>query len=278
MAITVYKPTTPGRRGMTSQDLTTITTKKPLKSLTVIKKKHSGRNNQGRITTRHRGGGTRMYYRKINFNLPAGTEAVVEHIEYDPNRSAHIARIKDSTQTYHYVLAPNGTKVGDKISSGEEVAIETGNRLALKNIPVGSIIHGIELQPGRGAQIVRSAGTSAQLMAKDGDYAQVKLPSGEVRMIHIECTASIGVIGNVQHQNIKIGKAGRNRHKGRRPSVRGVVMNAADHPHGGGDGGRHGIGKDPRTPWGQKTLGFKTRSRKKDNKHIVRSRHAGKRK
>lgn len=278
MAIKLYRPMTPGTRGMTTQDMSEITTRKPLKSLIVIKKKTSGRNNQGRITTRHKGGGVRKFYRLVNFKLASGTNATIEAIEYDPNRSARIARIKDDQGAYHYILAANNMKVGQSIASGEEVPIENGNRLPLKNIPVGSIIHAIELQPGRGAQMVRSAGNSAQLMAKEGDYAQVKLPSGEVRMIHVECTASMGVIGNEQHQNIKIGKAGRNRHKGIRPGVRGVVMNAADHPHGGGDGGRHGIGKDPRTPWGQKTLGFKTRSRKTSNKFIVRSRHAAKRK
>ena len=278
MAIKLYNPTTSGRRGMTSQDLDAVTTKKPLKSLIVIKKKRSGRNNMGRITTRHRGGGARKFYRIMNFRLATGTEAVVEHIEYDPNRSARIARIKDSTNAYHYILAAQGMKVGDKISSGDESAIETGNRLPLKNIPVGSLVHAIELTPGRGAQMVRSAGASAQLVAREGEYAQIKLPSGEVRLVHVECTASVGVIGNEQHQNIKWGKAGRMRHKGFRPSVRGVVMNAADHPHGGGDGGRHGIGKDPRTPWGQKTLGYKTRSRKADNKFILKSRHAAKRK
>lgn len=277
MAIKAYKPTTPARRGMTSQDFDKVTTKKPLSSLTVIKKKQSGRNNMGRITTRHRGGGTRKFYRLMNFKLPAGTEAVVEHIEYDPNRSAHIARIKDSDNKYHYILAAQGMKVGSKITSGEEVAIETGNRLPLKSIPVGSLIHAIEMTPGRGAQLVRSAGASAQLVAREDQYAQIKLPSGEVRMVHVECTASIGVIGNEQHQNIKWGKAGRMRNRGIRPTVRGVVMNAADHPHGGGDGGRHGMGKDPRTPWGQKTLGYKTRSRKADNKMIVRTRHQGKR-
>lgn len=278
MAITAKKPTTPGQRGMTTQDFSRITTKKPLRSLTVIKKKLSGRNNQGRITTRHKGGGTRIFYRIMNFNLPAGTEAVVEHIEYDPNRSARIARIKDSNGAYHYILAAQGMKIGTKLTAGEEVAIEPGNRLPLKSIPVGSVIHAVELQPGRGAQLVRSAGASAQLVAREGNYAQVKLPSGEVRMVHVECTASIGVIGNEQHQNIKYGKAGRMRKKGIRPTVRGVVMNAADHPHGGGDGGRHGTAKDPRTPWGQKTLGYKTRSRKNSNKFIVRTRHQGKRK
>jgi large subunit ribosomal protein L2 len=264
---------------MSSQDLEQVTTRKPLKSLTVIKKKNSGRNNQGRITTRHKGGGTRVFYRIMNFKLAAGTEAVVEHIEYDPNRSARIARIKESNGKYHYILAAQGMKIGTKIRSGEEAPIETGNRLALKNIPVGSQVHAIELTPGKGAQLVRSAGNGAQLVAREGEYAQVKLPSGEVRMVHVECTASVGVIGNEQHQNIKVGKAGRSRHKGIRPTVRGVVMNAADHPHGGGDGGRHGMGKDPRTPWGQKTLGYKTRSRRKvSSKFIVRTRHAAKRK
>lgn len=278
MAIKAYNPTTPGRRGMTTQDFDQVTTNKPLKSLTVIKKQRSGRNNQGRITTRHRGGGNRSFYRLVNFNLAADSTATVEQIEYDPNRSARIARIKDSKGTYHYIIAANGMKVGTKLASGKDSAIETGNRLPLSNIPVGSVIHAVELQPGRGAQLVRSAGASAQLLAREGDYAQIKLPSGEVRAVHVECTAAIGSIGNEQHQNIKVGKAGRNRLKGKRPSVRGVVMNAADHPHGGGDGGRHGIGKDPRTPWGQKTLGFKTRSRKVSNKFIVRSRHASKRK
>lgn len=278
MAIKNYRPTTPGMRGMTTQDLDVVTTKRPVKSLTVIKKKQSGRNNQGRITTRHRGRGNRKFYRIVNFNLLPGIEAVIEHIEYDPNRSARIARLKDQNNQFHYVLAANGMAVGQTVKSGDDVAIEVGNRLPLVNIPVGSTIHAIELQPGKGAQIVRAAGASAQLMARENDYAQVKLPSGEVRMIHVSCTAAIGVVGNEQHQNIKIGKAGRSRRKGIRPTVRGVVMNAVDHPHGGGDGGRHGMGKDPRTPWGQKTLGFKTRRRKVSNKFIVRSRSAAKRK
>lgn len=278
MALKAYKPTTPGLRGMTAQDFSQVTTKKPLKSLTVIKKKHSGRNNMGRITTRHRGGGTRTFYRIMNFNLAAGTTATIEHIEYDPNRSARIARIKDQDNKYHYIIAANGMKVGQKITSGDEAPIETGNRLAIKNIPVGSTVHAVELTPGRGAQIVRSAGSSAQLMAKEGDYAQLRLPSGEVRKVHVECTASLGVVGNEQHQNVKIGKAGRNRLRGKRPGVRGVVMNAADHPHGGGDGGRHRMARAPVTPWGQKTLGFKTRRRKVSTKFIVRSRHDAKRK
>lgn len=284
MSIRQLKPTTPGQRGMTTQDFSKVTTNKPVKSLLVLKKKTSGRNNQGRITTRHKGGGVRQFYRLMNFNLAANTEATIEQIEYDPNRSARIARIKDTDGKYHYILAANGMKVGKKIRSGEEVPIEKGNRLPLLNIPVGSVIHAIELQPGKGAQIVRSAGASAQLMAKEGDNATLKLPSGEVRMVNINCTASLGSVGNEQHQNIKYGKAGRMRKRGIRPTVRGVVMNAADHPHGGGDGGRHGIGGGknhgaaPRTPWGQKTLGYKTRRRKQSNKFIVRSRHAAKRK
>lgn len=278
MAIKQYNPTTPGLRGMTTQDMSEITTKKPLKSLLATKKRMAGRNSQGRITTRHRGGGAKKHYRIVNFKLAAGSEATIEAIEYDPNRNARIARIKENNGTYHYIIAAKGMTVGQAIASGEEAPIETGNRLAIKNIPVGSTIYGIELQPGRGAQMVRSAGTSAQLMAKEGEYAQVRMPSGEVRMILMECMASIGRVGNEQHQNIKIGKAGRNRHKGIRPTVRGVVMNAADHPHGGGDGGRHGTAKDPRTPWGQKTLGYKTRRRKSTTKFIVRSRHAAKRK
>lgn len=278
MAIRSYKPTTPGQRGMTTQDMDGITARKPLKSLVVVSKKHSGRNNQGRITARHKGGGTRKFYRLVNFNLPADTTATIEHIEYDPGRSARIARIKDQQGVYHYVLAAQGMKVGQKIASGEEISVENGNRLPLKNVPVGSTVHAIELQPGRGAQIARSAGAGAQLVAKEGKTAQIKLPSGEVRTVSIDCTASIGSVGNAQHQNVKTGKAGRSRRKGIRPTVRGVAMNAADHPHGGGDGGSHGIGRDPRTPWGQKTLGYKTRRRKSTNKLIIRSRHAGKRK
>jgi len=278
MAIKQYNPTSPARRGMTTQNFDEVTTKKPLRSLLVPKRRGNGRNNQGRITTRHQGGGARKFYRLVNFGLPAGTVATIEHIEYDPNRSARIARIKEDNGKYHYILAANGMKIGQKIQSGEEVPIETGNRLALKNIPVGSTIHAIELQPGRGAQIVRAAGNGAQLMAKENEYAQVRLPSGEVRLFKLECTASIGLVGNEQHQNVKIGKAGRSRHLGIRPSVRGVVMNAVDHPHGGGDGGRHRMAKAPRTPWGQKTLGFKTRRRKNTGQFIVRSRHAAKRK
>jgi large subunit ribosomal protein L2 len=277
MAIKQLKPTTPGRRGMTSQDFDEITTKKPLKSLLVSRKSIAGRNNQGRITTRHKGGGVKRHYRLVNFNLAVGTTAKVEEIEYDPNRSARIARIKDQAGKYHYIIAAQGLKKGDTIKSDIEAPVSQGNRIALKNIPTGSTIYAIELQPGKGAQMVRSAGNGAQLVAKEGDYVTVKLPSGEVRKVHQDCSAHIGNVGNPQHQNIKIGKAGRNRKRGIRPTVRGVVMNAVDHPHGGGDGGRHGMAKAPRTPWGQKTLGFKTRSRKSSNSYIVKSRHQAKR-
>jgi len=277
MAIKQYNPTTPGRRGMTTQDFDGITTKKPLRSPLVIKRRGNGRNNQGRITTRHKGGGSKKFYRVMNFKLADGKSAIIEHIEYDPNRSARIARIKEKDGTYHYVLAAHGMRVGQTIMSGEEVPIETGNRLPLKNIPIGSTVHAIEVKVGRGAQLVRSAGNSAQLMGRDGGYAQLRLPSGEVRLVNENCSASIGTVGNEQHQNVKIGKAGRSRHMGKRPTVRGVVMNAADHPHGGGDGGRHGMGKAPRTPWGQMTLGYRTRRRKSTDKFIVRSRHQGKR-
>lgn len=285
MAIKAYNPTTPGRRGMTTQDFDGITTKKPLKSLLVAKKKTAGRNFQGKVTTRHKGGGARQFYRLVNFNLPEGTKATVEHIEYDPNRSARIARIKDQNNTYHYILAGTGIGVGKTVECGEDVPVEAGNRMPLKNIPVGSTIYAVELQVGKGAQLVRSAGNSAQLMAKEGDYAQVRLPSSEVRMVPVGAMATIGVVGNEQHQNIKLGKAGRSRHMGIRPTVRGVVMNAVDHPHGGGDGGRHGVGggknyagRSPRSPWGQKAIGYKTRTRKSTSKFIVRSRHEGKRK
>ncbi|MFZ1301382.1 MAG: 50S ribosomal protein L2 [Candidatus Microsaccharimonas sp.] len=278
MAIKTYNPTTPARRGMTTQDMSDVTTRKPLKSLTKSKKQNAGRNNAGRITVRHRGGGVKRHYRLMNHNLPAGMVVTVEEIEYDPNRSARIARVKDQNGLYHYILADTSMTVGKVISSGADAPVESSNRLPLANIPVGSQIYAIEINPGKGAQMVRSAGTKAQLMAKEGDYAQVRMPSGEVRKIRLECTAALGIVGNVQHQNIKIGSAGRNRRKGIRPGVRGVVMNAADHPHGGGDGGRHGTGKAPRTPWGQLTLGYRTRRRKDVAGVIVKSRHDAKRK
>jgi large subunit ribosomal protein L2 len=278
MPIKAYNPTTPARRGMTTEDYSEITTRKPLKSLIKNKKQNAGRNNTGRITVRHRGGGVKRHYRLLNHKLPAGTTATIEEIEYDPNRSARIARIKDQNNDYHYVLADTQMTKGKTIASGEEAPIEASNRMPLSRIPVGSQIYAIEIYPGKGAQLVRAAGVKAQLMAKEGDYAQVRMPSGEVRRFRLEATATIGVVGNVQHQNVKIGSAGRKRRKGIRPTVRGVVMNAVDHPHGGGDGGRHGPGKPPMTPWGQLTLGYRTRRRKDVSKLIVKSRHEAKRK
>ena len=277
MAIKAYRPTTPAQRQKTTQDFDQITTKKPLKSLLAPKKQGAGRNNQGRITVRHRGGGVKRHYRLMTFNMPAGLKLTVEEVEYDPNRSARIARVKDQNGAYYYILADTKMKKGSIIETGDEAPIENSNRLSLEQIPVGSQVYAIELTPGRGAQIVRSAGTSAQLMAKEDGYATLRLPSGEMRKVLVACQANIGVVSNVQHQNIKIGSAGRRRRKGIRPTVRGVVMNATDHPHGGGDGGRHGPGRAPRTPWGQLTLGYRTRRNKKTNKMIVRSRHEGKR-
>jgi large subunit ribosomal protein L2 len=278
MPIKAYNPTTPARRGMTSEDYSEITTKKPLKSLLKSKKQNAGRNNTGRITVRHRGGGVKRHYRLVNHKLAAGLKVTVEEIEYDPNRSARIARVKDQHGLYHYILADTSMTKGKMIESGEDAPIESSNRMPLAKIPVGSQIYAIEINPGKGAQMVRSAGTKAQLMAKEGDYAQVRLPSGEVRRFRLEATAALGVVGNVQHQNVKVGSAGRNRRKGIRPAVRGIAMNAVDHPHGGGDGGAHGVGRTPKTPWGQLTLGYRTRRRKDVSKLIVKSRHEGKRK
>ena len=254
-----------------------VTTKKPVKSLLKVKKSQAGRNNQGRITIRHRGGGVKRFYRMVNFKPPVGFEGVIEHIEYDPNRSARLARVKDNTGHYHYFLADGNMKVGQKLSVGPEIAIETSNRLPLRSLPTGSIIYNIELQPGRGGQIVRSAGTKAQLTAKEGDYGFVKLPSGEIRKIHLDCQATLGTVGNDQHQNVKLGSAGRRRRLGWRPSVHGKAMNPADHPMGGGEG-KTGPGRHPTTPWGKPAIGYKTRRRKESNKYIVRTRHASKRK
>lgn len=278
MTVKAYRPDTPAKRGMTTQDFDQITTRKPMKSLLASKKQQAGKNNQGRITVRHRGGGVKRHYRLLTHNLPKGLKLEVMEIEYDPNRSARIARVKDQNGSYYYVLADSNMVKGLKFETGENAPVETSNRLSLENIPVGTFVYAIELTPGRGAQMVRAAGTSAQLMAKENGYATLKMPSGEMRRVLLSCEASIGVIGNEQHQNVKIGAAGRTRKKGIRPTVRGVVMNACDHPHGGGDGGRHGSGKAPRTPWGQLTLGYRTRHNKKTDKMIVRSRHEGKRK
>ena len=278
MSIKAYRPTTPAQRQKTTEDYDQITTKKPMKALLQAKKQNAGKNNQGRITVRHRGGGVKRHYRILTHNLPKNLTLTVEEIEYDPNRSARIARVKDQNGVYYYVVADTKMTKGTKFSTGDEAAVEDSNRLPLENIPVGTFVYAIELAPGRGAQMVRAAGSTAQLMAKENGYATLKMPSGEVRKVLSACEASIGVVSNLQHQNVKIGSAGRRRRKGIRPTVRGVVMNATDHPHGGGDGGRHGTGKAPRTPWGQLTLGFRTRHNKKTNKMIVRSRHEGKRK
>jgi len=278
MSIKAYRPTTPAQRQKTTQDFDQITTKKPLKSLTLAKKQQAGKNNQGRITVRHRGGGVKRHYRLLTHNLPKGLKLTVEEIEYDPNRSARIARVKDQNDNYYYVIANTEMTKGTTFETGDEAAVETSNRLPLAKIPVGTFVYGIEITPGKGAQMVRAAGSSAQLMAREDGYATLRMPSGEVRKVLETCEASIGTVGNIQHQNVKIGAAGRRRRKGIRPTVRGVVQNATDHPHGGGDGGRHGSGKAPRTPWGQLTLGYRTRHNKKTNKMIVRSRHEGKRK
>jgi large subunit ribosomal protein L2 len=252
-----------------------ITRSRPERSLLRPKKSTAGRNNQGRITSRHRGGGAKRRYRVIDFkrNKP-GVPAKVFSIEYDPNRSARIALLHYLDGEKRYIIAPHGLKVGDRVMSGPEAEIRVGNALPLRNIPTGTVIHNIELHPGRGGQIVRSAGGAAQLMAKEGDYAQVRLPSGEQRMVHLTCMATIGQVGNLDHENVTIGKAGRSRYLGRRPHVRGSVMNPVDHPHGGGEG-RAPIGGQPQTPWGKPALGFRTRHNKRTDKYILRRRNAG---
>lgn len=277
MPIRRYKPTSPGRRGMTVVTNDDVTRNKPEKSLTEVLKKHAGRNNQGRISVRHRGGGSKRFYRKIDFkrNKP-GVPAKVATIEYDPNRSARIALLHYVDGEKRYILAPLGLKVGDMVQSGPDAPIRVGNALPLADIPLGTQIHNIELYAGRGGQMVRSAGTSAQLMAKVDDYAQVRMPSGEVRMFRLECMATLGQVGNVDHGNMQIGKAGRNRHLGKRPGVRGSVMNPADHPHGGGEG-KAPIGGQPKTPWGKPAQGYRTRKNKRTDKFIVRRRGGGRR-
>ena len=275
MGIKKYNPTTPGLRGMTVSTFEEITCDKPEKSLTVTLKKHSGRNSRGKITVRHRGGGYRPKYRIIDFKRDKdGIPGTVATIEYDPNRSANIALINYADGEKRYIVAPNKLGVGDVIESGSGADIKVGNALPVANIPVGTIIHNIELQPGKGAQMVRSAGNGAQLMAKEGKFASVRLPSGEVRKIRLECRATIGEVGNIDHQNIQIGKAGRKRHMGIRPTVRGSVMNPNDHPHGGGEG-KAGIGRvSPVTPWGKPALGYKTRKKKNpSDKYIVKRRN-----
>ena len=275
MAIKKYNPTTPGLRGMTVSTFEEITCDTPEKSLTVTLKKHAGRNVRGKITVRHRGGGYRPKYRIIDFKRDKdGVPGTVATIEYDPNRTANIALINYADGEKRYIIAPNKLNVGDVIESGAEADIKVGNALPLANIPVGTIIHNVELKAGKGGQMVRSAGNGAQLMAKEGAFAQVRLPSGEVRKVHIGCRATDGEVGNLDHQNIQIGKAGRKRHMGIRPTVRGSVMNPNDHPHGGGEG-KAGIGRvSPVTPWGKPALGYKTRKKKKaSDKYIVKRRN-----
>ena len=278
MAIKVYKPKTPGTRHKTSYTFEEITKTKPERSLTVPKKKKSGRNMYGRITVRHQGGGHKRQIRLVDFKRDKfEIPAVVAAIEYDPNRSARIALLNYVDGEKRYIVAPIGLNVGDRVLSGKETEIRPGNSMALVNIPVGTTIHNIELQPGKGGQMVRSAGTSAQLLAKEGRYAHVRLPSGEVRLVLQTCRATIGQVGNVEHANIKLGKAGRKRHKGWRPSVRGVAMSPRDHPHGGGEG-RSPIGMPgPKSPWGKPTLGKKTRHNKRTDRYILRHRSKAKR-
>ena len=276
MAIRKYNPTSPARRFMTVSDFSEITKKTPERSLLAKKNKNSGRNASGKITVRHRGGGNKQKYRIIDFKRQKdGMEATVIGIEYDPNRSANIALIKYEDGTLSYIIAPEGLTDGMKVVSGEGSDIKVGNALFIKDIPVGTLIHNIELHPGKGAQLVRSAGESAQLMAKENGYGQVRLPSGEVRLVALNCKAVIGTVGNQQHENISIGKAGRKRHMGWRPTVRGVVMNPNDHPHGGGEG-KSPIGRPaPVTPWGKPALGLKTRKHNnRTDKFIVKRRNA----
>ena len=272
MPVKQYKPTSPGRRGMSVSTFEEITKKRPEKSLVEPLKQRAGRNSAGRISVRHRGGGHKRMYRIIDWKRnKTGVGSIVEAIEYDPNRSARIALLRYEDGEKRYILAPAGVRVGQKISSGPGAEIQNGNALPLRNIPLGSQIHAIELKVGRGAQMVRSAGNAAQLMAKDGDWAQVRLPSGEVRLVHLDCIATLGSVGNSEHATLNYGKAGRSRWRGKRPTVRGSVMNPRDHPHGGGEG-KAPIGGQPQTPWGKPAMGYKTRRRKSTDKFIVRKR------
>ena len=271
-----YKPTTPARRNMSVPSFEEITKFTPEKSLIVTKKKHAGRNSYGRITVRHRGGGNKVKYRIIDFKRQNANANTVIGIEYDPNRTAYIALLQDTEGTKSYVIAPEGLNAGDVIYSGPEADIKPGNTLPIANIPVGTVINNIEIYPGKGAQLVRSAGAMAQLVSKEANgMAQIRLPSGEVRYIRLDCKATIGQVGNVEHDTVKVGKAGKTRHKGIRPTVRGSVMNPCDHPHGGGEG-RSPIGHPgPLTPWGKPALGYKTRNKKsRTDKFIVKRRNA----
>lgn len=279
MSVKVYKPTTPGQRGMTGLTFEEITKTKPEKSLLISKSKKAGRNTYGRITVRHRGGGSRQMIRVVDFKRQkTGIPATVKAIEYDPNRSARLALLSYADGEKSYIIAPQGLNVGDVVVSGKDAEIRPGNCLPIANIPMGTMVHNIEMKEGRGAQMVRSAGTAAQLLAKEGDYAQLRMPSGEIRLIRQACFACIGQVGNLEHSQVKLGKAGRKRHMGRRPEVRGSAMSPRDHPHGGGEG-RTPIGlPGPKSPWGKPTLGYKTRKNKKTEKYIVRHRRNVKRK
>jgi large subunit ribosomal protein L2 len=274
MALKRYKPTSPGRRFQSVSDFAEITATEPEKSLTGPLPRKGGRNNNGRITTRHHGGGHKRLYRQIDFKRNKdGVPAKVAQIEYDPNRSARIALLHYADGDKRYIVCPNKLSVGDTVMSGEAADIKPGNSLPLARIPLGTVIHAIELKPGKGAEMVRSAGTSAQLMAKEGEFATLRLPSGEMRMVRLECRATIGQVGNVEQEGISIGKAGRNRHLGIRPTVRGTAMNPVDHPHGGGEGKNKTAGRHPVTPWGKPTLGARTRNKHKaSSKYIVRRR------
>jgi len=273
MAVKVYKPTSAGRRGMTGHSFEEITASKPQRSLTEALRKKGGRNNQGHVTIRHRGGGHKRRYRLIDFKRNKfDCKATVATIEYDPNRSARIALVEYTDGEKRYIIAPLGLKVGDIIGNGDQAILRPGNAMPISAIPVGTEIHNIELLPGKGGQMARSAGVSAQLLAKEGTYAQIRLPSGEVRLVHERCMATIGQVGNVDHGNVKLGKAGRSRWMGIRPTVRGVAMDPGSHPHGGGEG-RSGIGlPGPKTPWGKPALGYRTRRNKRTDRFIVRRR------
>lgn len=274
MPIKQFKPTSPGRRNASGQTFEEVTSKRPERSLVEsLKKRGSGRNNQGRITVRHRGGGSRRLYRVIDWRRDkAGVPAKVVSVEYDPNRTARIALLQYADGEKRYILAPNGLTVGAAVMSGPGAEVRVGNALPLGNMPTGTQVHNIELTAGKGGQMVRSAGAAAQLMAKEGEYALLRLPSGEMRRVRIECTATVGQVGNLEHSLIKLGKAGRTRHRGRRPEVRGAVMNPRDHPHGGGEG-RAPVGMPgPKTPWGKPALGYRTRNNKRTDKFIVRRR------
>jgi len=275
MAVKQYKPTTPSRRNMSSPSFAEVTKFSPEKSLVTIKKKNAGRNSYGKITVRHHGGGNKQKYRLIDFKRNAEESAKVVGVEYDPNRTAYIALLENESGKKSYIIAPVGLTDGDVVSAGANADIKPGNVLPISSIPVGTIIHNIELYPGKGAQLVRSAGAFAQLMAKENGMAQVRLPSGEVRIVRLDCKATIGQVGNIEHETVKLGKAGKTRHKGIRPTVRGSVMNPCDHPHGGGEG-KSPVGRPgPVTPWGKPALGYKTRNKKaRTNKFIVKRRNA----